>query len=100
MAAKESKEAASDFSDFQSPHEASVDKLVAAIDNAYHRPWMMMWRSFLQGFMAAIGAVIGTAFIGILSVYLFQALGGFSLLKPYVDKLQHSISTSVNNKEK
>lgn len=83
-----------DFSDFQSPHEANVDLLVRALDRAYHRPWLLMWRSFLQGIMAAIGAVVGTALMGIVSVYLFQALGGFEIFKPLVDRFQQTIVQS------
>jgi hypothetical protein len=77
-----------DFSDFQSPHEASVDRLISAVDRAYHRPWLMMWRSFLHGMMTAIGAFFGTALIGILSVTIFQALGGAGLIDSMLDRLE------------
>ncbi|MEI6477825.1 MAG: hypothetical protein WCO52_02460 [bacterium] len=80
-----------DFTDFESPHEASVDRLIKAVDRAYHRPWLMMWRSFLQGMMAAVGAMFGTAVVAVGLVYLFQALGGISLLKPFTDSIVQSI---------
>lgn len=83
------------FSDFQSPDEASVNRLIIALDRAYHQPRLLMWRAFLQGFTAAIGAFIGSAFIVIVSAYLFQALGGLGLLKPYVDKIQDATSTKT-----
>lgn len=83
-----------EFKDFQSPHEASEDRLVEAIDRAYHRPWLMMWRSFLQGVMSGIGAVVGSAIILLLLGFLFNRLGGVNLLKPAIGKLQDTIIQS------
>lgn len=77
-----------DFSAFQSPHEASVERLIQALDRAYHRPAQLMWRSFLQGFMSAIGAAIGTILIFSVIVYVVQAAGGLELLRPGLTKLQ------------
>lgn len=83
-----------EFAEFRSPDDASFDKLVAAIDRAYHRPWQMLWRSFLQGLMSAIGAAVGWILIITLSGYLFQALGGINLLKPLLQKAQDGISSA------
>lgn len=86
-----------DFKDFQSPHEASVDRLVEALDRAYHRPWLMIWRSFLHGFMTAIGATFGTVIIVVIAGMAFQALGGIELLRPSIDKLQNMITGSIQS---
>lgn len=92
-----------DFSDFQSPNEASMQRLIDSLDRAYHRPYLMMFRSFLHGFMAAIGAFVGTALMGALSVYLFQLSGGLEATKHFINDIsgslsgiQHSISGEEN----
>ena len=83
-----------EFKDFQSPTEASVDRLIEGLDRAYHQPGRMMWRSFLQGIMTGIGAAIGTILIAVVLTYAIQALGGIKLLDPVISKLQESIVNS------
>lgn len=85
-----------EFSEFRSPEDASFDKMVHALDRAYHKPWVMMWRAFLQGLMGAFGTAVGWILIFTLSGVIFQALGGFSLFKPITDKLQSTISDIQN----
>ena len=84
-----------DFADFQSPHEASVDRLVEAMDRAYHRPWLMMWRSFLQGMMTGVGAGLGTVLFFAFSVYLFNVLGGVQLLRPILNNFEEGLAAQV-----
>jgi len=84
-----------EFADFQSPHEASVDKLVDALDRAYHRPGLLAWRAFMQGFMSAIGATIGTVVILFAIGLLLHLLGGVRLFAPLVDRIQQSIVQGV-----
>ena len=90
-----------DFSDFQSPHEASVERLVQALDRAYHRPGLLLWRSFWQGMFTALGAFVGSALIIAVSGYLFHIYGGFQrFIQPGLDKLQKSVvQTQINNIE-
>jgi len=77
-----------DFSSFQSPHEASVDRLVQSLDRAYHRPFLMMWRSFLQGLCNAFGMTVGYVIVFTVLYYLFQSFGGTSkLLVPELQKI-------------
>lgn len=80
-----------EFTEFSNPEDASFDKLVQAIDRAYHRPWTMMWRSFMHGIMTAIGAAVGWILILILSGLLFQALGGVQLFQPLLEKMEEAI---------
>ena len=80
-----------EFKDFQSPHEASLDRLINAVDRAYHRPGLLLWRSFLQGVMTAIGASVGTFLVFSVVIYVFQALGGIELLRPGLEKLQEML---------
>lgn len=71
--------------------EQKLDYLIAAVDRAYSKPRLMMWRSFLHGFMTALGATVGTALFFTILIWIFQALGGVELLKPGVEKLQNLI---------
>lgn len=80
-----------EFHEFQNPSAASIDRLITALDRAYHNPGRLMWRSFLGGLMYAFGATIGFTLVLTMSVYILQSLGGVSLLKPAVDKLQEMI---------
>lgn len=72
------------------PHvsDATINRLAAAVEIASRRPWVLIWRSFLQGMMAALGATIGTALFFTMLIWLFQRLGGVELLKPEIQKLQ------------
>jgi len=81
-----------DFSDFQSPHEASVDRLIQAVDRAYHRPYLMFWRAFLQGIATAFGITIGYLIIFTLLFYIFQSLGGANkFISPALEKAGNSL---------
>lgn len=84
-----------DFTEFADPSTASIERLIRSLDRAYHNPGQLLWRSFLQGMMAAIGAVVGTALIGALSVYLFQILGGFTVVKNSVQNFEKEFIQSV-----
>ena len=91
--AKEPQE--NNFSDFQSPHEASVERLVQALDRAYHRPGLLMWNSFLQGLFTAVGAFVGSVIILAASGYLFKSLGGFDkFVRQSLDRIQRTVSPS------
>ena len=76
-----------DFAEFRHPDEASFDKFVAALDRAYHRPFQMMFRSFLHGMMTVLGGTVGAALIFII---LFYALRTFDW-SPFAQKLQNAI---------
>ena len=86
--------AENEFKDFQSPHEASEDRLIEALDRAYHRPWLMLWRSFLQGLMSGMGALLGSFLIILLLGFAFNRLGGIAILNPVITKLQDVMTQS------
>jgi hypothetical protein len=73
------------------PSDATIDRLATAVELASKRPWLLMWRAFLQGFMTALGATIGTALFFTIIVWIFQRLGGIELLRPQIEKLQNLI---------
>lgn len=88
-----------EFQVFQSPDDATVNHLVAALDRAYHRPGLLMWRSFLAGFMSALGATIGTLIILAVTGLVFHQLGGIALFSPLVQKLEQQIVDSQNQSQ-
>ncbi len=80
-----------EFADFRHPDEASFDKLVRSIDRAYHRPFVMMGRSFLQGMMAALGATVGLAIVITVLSFTLKALGGIDYFEPGIQKIQNVV---------
>ena len=77
------------FKDFKGPDEASFDKFILALDRAYHRPWSMMWRSFLQGVMKGMGTVFGFLMMIAILVLLFRAFNGPVWLDNSIDYLRN-----------
>ena len=86
-----------DFTEFQDPSSASVDRLVQSLDRAYHRPGLLMWRSFLSGLMYAIGATVGLTLLLTIAAYVLQALGGINLINPLIQKLDDNV-VSIENR--
>ena len=79
----------------EKPNEASVDRLIQAVDRAYHRPFLMMWRAFLQGISTAFGLTVGYLIIFSVLFYIFQSFGGTDkLLTPTLQKISNSIVPS------
>lgn len=64
------------FKEFKGPDDASFDKFITALDRAYHRTGLMMWRSFLTGLMQGIGTIIGFLITIIALVFIFRAFNG------------------------
>lgn len=75
------------FKDFKHPDDASFDKLVAAIDRAYHRPFRMAMRSFVHGMMTALGATVGAGLVFLLLFYILRSVD----FGPYAEKFQNLI---------
>jgi hypothetical protein len=84
-----------EFKDFESPHEASVDRLVEALDRAYHRPGLLMWRSFLQGMFTALGTFVGAILIAAAVGFAIRSLGGVDFFKPVINQFQDFITQSA-----
>jgi hypothetical protein len=84
-----------DFADYRSPEAASFDKLVHAIDKAYHHPWRMAGRSFLHGFMSAVGASVGAALVIILSGYIFNHFGGVGFINSLAEQIGNGASRAI-----
>lgn len=76
-----------EFADYQHPDDASFDKFVSALDRAYHRPFMMMWRGFLYGIALALGTTIGAGIVLTLLFYVLKTID----FAPYVKDLQELV---------
>lgn len=76
-----------DFADYRHPDDASFDKLVGAIDRAYHRPFVMMGRAFLHGMMSILGGTVGAAIIFVILFYILRSLNW----APYIEDFQKLI---------
>jgi hypothetical protein len=86
------------FLEFTNPNDPVIDRLVQSLDKAYNRPWLMMWRSFLQGVMTAIGASVGTILIIAIIGFTVSKLGGIELFRPGIEKLQDMITAGLSTK--
>lgn len=82
-----------EFKEFENPNSASVDRLIQALDRAYHRPGLLMWRAFTSGLFYAIGATVGAAIFFSVVLYVLHVLGGLSLLSPGIEKLSDMITS-------
>lgn len=75
-----------------SPDERqTLERLVVAVDRAYSHTGRLLWRSFLQGLMSALGATVGTFLVLGVTGYLFQKLGGPALIQQMISNLSQSI---------
>jgi len=83
-----------EFPAFEEPSDATINRLVLALDRAYHRPGLLLWRSFLQGVMTGVGATVGTAIVLSVAAFTFSAIGGLSLLRPALNQLSDYILPS------
>lgn len=88
------------FIHFSNPNDQTLNRLVLAVEKAYNKPGLLMWRGFCYGFMTAVGATVGTAVIIAISTYAFSFFGGFRYLKDSLsglgDKVTNSIISSSN----
>jgi len=80
-----------EFTEFQNPSSASVERLIQALDRTYHHMGNLMWRNFIAGLMYAFGATIGFAIVLGAAAYILRGLGGVSVFKPAIDKLDDLI---------
>lgn len=57
-----------------------LDRLVRAVDKAYHHPGPLIWRGFLIGLASGLGATIGVAIVlGVLG-FILRELGGIPFI--------------------
>lgn len=82
-----SKDNRDEFDSFKHPDDASFDKFIGALDRAYHRPFLMMWRSFLHGMAAALGATVGAALVFVILFYVLRTLN----FAPFAKQLQELV---------
>ncbi len=70
----------------------SLDRLLKAIDRAYHNPGPLVWRGFLIGLASGLGATLGAALvIGSLG-FLLRELGGL----PFIGDWLQGVGDNLN----
>jgi hypothetical protein len=67
--------------------DADVSRLANALELAYARPWVLIRRGFINGFMSAVGAWVGSVLIIVLSGILIQH---FNLITPVLQRLENT----------
>lgn len=85
------------FIHFSNPNDQTLHRLVLAVDKAYNKPGLLMWRGFCYGFMTAVGATVGTAFVIAVSTYAFSFFGGFKYIQNGFNNLTNTITNSITS---
>lgn len=70
----------------------NLDRLVSAIDRAYHHPGPLVWRGFLIGLASGLGATIGVAVVLAIVGFILRELGGV----PVVGQWLQGVSNTIN----
>ncbi len=70
----------------------SLDRLVRAVDKAYHHPGPLVWRGFLIGLASGLGATIGVALVLALFGFLLRELGGL----PFIGDWLQGVGDNLN----
>ena len=67
--------------------ENSINRLIGAIDKAYHNPSQLVWRGFLVGLMSGLGATVGVALVLAIIGLLIRQFGGLPVVGDWLNEL-------------
>lgn len=81
----------------QQEKDKVLDRLASAVDKAYNRPGMLMWRGFLIGLASGIGGTIGIAIIIVLLTLLVGQLGGIPIIGEALRDLLNIVNRGADN---
>ncbi|OGD60885.1 hypothetical protein A3A71_03175 [Candidatus Berkelbacteria bacterium RIFCSPLOWO2_01_FULL_50_28] len=70
-----------------------VERLITALDRAYHRPGLLVWRGFLIGLASGLGATIGAAIVLALLGFLLREFGGLPVIGNWLNSISNSLPT-------
>lgn len=70
----------------------NLDRLVKAIDRAYHHPGPLVWRGFLIGLASGLGATIGVALVLAILGFVLRELGGL----PFIGDWLQGVGNNLN----
>lgn len=77
---------------FDSPSDReTLTRLAATIERAYTKTGVLIWRSFLQGFVSALGAASATVLVLCVAILLFKNLGGPGLVQNFINTISASV---------
>lgn len=68
-----------------------IHQLVASLDRAYHRPSLLLWRSFFMGLASGTGASIGVAVVVGLVSLLVRHFGGIPVVGRWLIDLRNDL---------
>jgi hypothetical protein len=71
---------------------ANLDRLVSAIDKAYHHPGPLVWRGFLVGLASGLGATIGVALVLALLGFILRELGGLPIVGEWLQGVGNNLN--------
>lgn len=72
--------------------EKQIDRLISAIDKAYHHPGQLAARSFLSGLLSGLGATIGVAVVVAVLGLLIREFGGVPVIGQILQDLGSILS--------
>lgn len=67
--------------------QTPINRLVRAIDSAYHNPGQLMWRNFLGGLFSGLGATIGVAIVVLILGFMIRQFGGLPIIGQWLNEL-------------
>lgn len=67
--------------------ERSINRLITAIDKAYHKPGQLVARGFLMGLMSGLGATVGVAVVVAIIGLLIRQFGGLPVVGDWLNDL-------------
>lgn len=70
----------------------NLDRLVRAIDKAYHHPGPLVWRGFLIGLASGLGATIGVAVVLALVGFVLRELGGIPVIGDWLQGVSNTLN--------
>jgi|GEM_PF-1226767 len=69
----------------------NLDRLIRAIDKAYHHPAPLIWRGFLIGLASGLGATIGVALVLAALGFMLRELGGVPVIGEWLQGIDTTL---------
>lgn len=70
----------------------NLDRLLRAVDKAYHHPGPLVWRGFLIGLASGLGATIGVALVLATFGFILRELGGLPVIGEWLQGVGDNIN--------
>lgn len=70
-----------------------IERLINAIDYAYHHPGALFWRGFLGGLASGLGATVGVAIVLTVLAFLLREFGGLPVIGDWLNAVDKALPT-------